>query len=521
MQLLKTTRNLVLLLAVMGSFASCSIFKKKSEKSTATGWSYNDKNQGNFYVAKPKDIKAAPGLVFVQGGTFSMGATQEDVMGDWNNIPRRVTVASFFIDKTEVANVHYREYLYWLENVFGGAGMDSVVEQALPDSLVWRSELAFNEPYVEYYFRHPSYNYYPVVGVSWKQASDFCIWRTDRVNELNLMNKGFLDKRTQIKKELNGAGQDNFNTKAYLMGEYQAVPGKEVTSKSNPLKDAQGRPRTTVKIEDGMTHPDYRLPTEAEWEYAAYGYMMENPQRKKGPKGRGEEVVANKQVYSWKNQGFDNVRYTNKSAFQGAFLANFKRGTGDNMGVAGGLNDNAAIPAEVTSFMPNGFGIYNMSGNVSEWVADVYRPLTSMDGEDFNIYRGNVFKQVDRSGGEGNLRDDKGRIKMVAESDSSLKNRRNYQHANAINYNDGDSTSGVSYGYGITSLVSDKSRVFKGGSWDDRAYWLSPGTRRYLEEDQSTRSLGFRCAMSHYGSAEGLSQKNQTGTFFPQRRNKR
>jgi formylglycine-generating enzyme required for sulfatase activity len=215
------------------------------------------------------------------------------------------------------------------------------------------------------------------------------------------------------------------------------------------------------------------------------------------------------------------MRYTTKSSFQGAFLANFKRGSGDNMGVAGGLNDNAAIPAEVTSFMPNGFGIYNMSGNVSEWVADVYRPLTSTDGEDFNIYRGNVFKQVDKSGGEGNLRDDKGRIKMVAESDSSLKNRRNYQHANVMNYNDGDSTSGVSYGYGVTSLVSDKSRVFKGGSWDDRAYWLSPGTRRYLEEDQSTRSLGFRCAMSHYGSAEGLSTKNQTGTFFPPRRNKR
>ena len=110
---------------------------------------------------------------------------------------------------------------------------------------------------------------------------------------------------------------------------------------------------------------------------------------------------------------------------------------------------------------------------------------------------------------------------MIAETDSSLKSRRNYHHANAMNYDDGDSTSGVTYGYGITSLISDKSRVYKGGSWDDRAYWLSPGTRRYLEEDQSSRSLGFRCAMSHYGSAEGLSTKDQTGTFFPARRNKR
>jgi sulfatase modifying factor 1 len=161
MRLLKTGRNAVLLMAVAGSVASCSMLKKKHEKSTVTGWNYNDKDQGNFTVAKPKDVQAAPGLVFVQGGTFTMGAAQEDVMGDWNNIPRRVTVNSFFIDKTEVANVHYREYLYWLENVFGQAGMDSVVDQAKPDTLVWRSELAFNEPYVEYYFRHPSYNYYP------------------------------------------------------------------------------------------------------------------------------------------------------------------------------------------------------------------------------------------------------------------------------------------------------------------------------------------------------------------------
>ena len=522
MQLLKTTRNFVLLLAVSGSMASCSSLKKKHDKSTATGWNYNDKDQGNFTVAKPKDVKTAPGLVFVQGGTFTMGATQEDVMGDWNNIPRRITVNSFFIDKTEVANVHYREYLYWLENVFGQAGMDSVVEQAKPDTLVWRSELAFNEPYVEYYFRHPSYNYYPVVGVSWKQATEYCIWRTDRVNEVALIDKGFLDKKSQIKKEMNGAGQDNFNSKAYLMGEYQATPGKQATSKSNPLKDAQGRPRTTVRFEDGILYGEYRLPTEAEWEYAAYGYIMQNPQKKtKGSSGRGEEVISNKQIYAWKNDGFDNLRYTKKSSFQGAFLANFKRGAGDNMGVAGGLNDNAAIPAEVTAFIPNGFGLYNMSGNVNEWVQDVYRPITNVGDDDFNPFRGNVFKKVDMSGGAGSLRDDKGRIKMIPEADSALRNRRNYQKSYATNYLDGDSSSNILYNYGITTLISDKSRVYKGGGWDDRAYWLSPGARRFMEEDLSTRDLGFRCAMTHYGAPDATSRKAKTGTFFPTRRNKR
>jgi formylglycine-generating enzyme len=194
------------------------------------------------------------------------------------------------------------------------------------------------------------------------------------------------------------------------------------------------------------------------------------------------------------------------------------------MGVAGGLNDNAAIPAEVTSFIPNGFGLYNMSGNVNEWVLDVYRPITNAGDDDFNPFRGNEFKTIDMTGGAGNLRDDKGRIKMVAESDSALRNRRNYQKSYATNFLDGDSaSSGLTsiYNYGITTLMSDKSRVYKGGSWNDRAYWLSPGARRFLEEDLSTSTLGFRCAMNHYGAPETTSRKGQTGTFFPARRNKR
>ncbi len=521
MQVLTGVRNCVLLLATAGSMASCKFMKKdKHEKSAVTGWNYNDKTQGNFFVATPKDIKAAPGLVFVQGGTFTMGANQEDVMNDWNNIPRRVTVNSFFIDKTEVANVHYREYLYWLENVFSDPQYAKVLENARPDTLVWRSELAYNEPYVELYFRHPAYNYYPVVGVSWKQANDFCIWRTDRVNELELKNKGFINPNN-IKTEMNGGGQENFNTRSYLMGEYQVQPGKYATSKNNPLRDAQGRPRTQVKFEDGILFGDYRLPTEAEWEYAAYGYIMQNPQRKPSAKKRGEEVIANRQIYAWQNDGFDNLRATRQGSFQGAFLANFKRGNGDNMGIAGGLNDNAAIPAPVTSYAPNGFGIYNMSGNVSEWVADVYRPLTNLDADDFNPFRGNDFKQADLSKGEGNLRDSLGRIRMIPESDSALKNRRNYQHAYAINYLDGDSSSNVNYGYGFTTLISDKSRVVKGGSWNDRPYWLSPGTRRFLEEDQSSNTIGFRCAMTHFGAPEGTSRKAKTGNFFPARRAKR
>ena len=75
------------------------------------------------------------------------------------------------------------------------------------------------------------------------------------------------------------------------------------------------------------------------------------------------------------------------------------------------------------------------------------------------------------------------------------------------------------YGYGKTTLISDKSRVYKGGSWNDRPYWLSPGTRRHLEEDQALSTLGFRCAMDRMGSAEG--NKRKTGNWYKERKQKK
>jgi sulfatase modifying factor 1 len=522
MQKTMKVKNLAILVSCVVLLASCkngSLFNKKKNKSEVTGWNYNDKNMGGFQVAKAKDQETGPGLVFVQGGTFTMGQTDEDVMGDWNNIPRRVSVPSFYIDRTEVSNLHYREYMFWLTKVFDPSDPVNVpiIEGALPDTLVWRSELSYNEPLVEFYFRHPGFNNYPVVGVTWRQAKDFCLWRGDRVNEGILLEKGYINKQGLQGQQ----GSNNFTTKSYLLDLYQTAPGKTATSKKNPLKTTQGQPRTKVSMEDGYLMPDYRLPFEAEWEYAAYGLINQNPRPSKKEGKRGEELQSNKQIYPW-SQNVNGLRDTRRGSWQGQFLANFKRGSGDNAGVAGGLNDRAFYTAEVKSFFPNGFGIYNMAGNVSEWVQDVYRPLSSMDYDDMPApFRGNKFERLyrDSATGEAQINDTTGRVRMIDVTDAESKNRRNYQRGNVINYMDGDSSSQAAYGYGATTLVSDKSRVFKGGSWNDRAYWLSPGARRYLEEDQALSTLGFRCAMDRMGSPEGNGRK--VGQQFPTKRQKK
>jgi gliding motility-associated lipoprotein GldJ len=521
MQKTMKVKNLTILVSCVMLLASCKnggLFNKKKDKSEVTGWNYNDKNMGGFQVAKAKDQQTGPGLVFVQGGTFTMGQTDEDVMGDWNNIPRRVSVPSFYIDRTEVANIHYREYLYWLGKVFDPSdpANQPIIEGALPDTLVWRSELSYNEPLVEFYFRHPGFNKYPVVGVTWRQAKDFCLWRGDRVNEGILLEKGFVNKQGLQGQQ----GSNNFTTKSYLLDLYQTAPGKTATSKKNPLKTSQGQPRTKVSMEDGLLMPDYRLPFEAEWEYAAYGLINQNPRPSKKEGKRGEELQSNKQIYPW-SQNVNGLRDTRRGSWQGQFLANFKRGSGDNAGVAGGLNDRAFYTAEVNSFFPNGFGLYNMAGNVSEWVQDVYRPLSSIDYDDMPApFRGNKYEKLYKNAnGEAEINDTTGRVKMIAVTDEESKGRRNYQRGNVINFMDGDSTSQASYGYGATTLISDKSRVYKGGSWNDRAYWLSPGSRRYLEEEQSLSTLGFRCAMDRMGSPEGNGRK--VGQQFPTKRQRK
>lgn len=453
------------------------------ERSSATGWKYNDEEWGGFEKLDYEGQVTGPNLVLIQGGTFTMGLTEEDVTFNWNNYPRRVTVTSFYMDETEVSNLNYKEYLFWLKQNY--VSYPLVWEQALPDTLVWREELAYNEPLVETYFRHPSYDEYPVVGVNWNQANEFSKWRSDRVNEMILIERGILNFSPEQ------ADSEVFNTEAYLAGQYQGNVNKNLTDKST------GGERQ-VRFEDGILLPDYILPTEAQWEYAALALQGNQS-------ANGDELITDRRIYPWDG---NTARYKRHDKYQGQIQANFKRSRGDYMGMAGALNDNAAITAPVRSFLPNDFGLYNMAGNVSEWTQDVYRPLTSMSlsdpqNHDLNPYRGNVFKEkVLDENGRPVEKDSLGRLQYREVSDEEARQRDNYKRGDVIDYDD-DAVEAIEYGYGKTSLINDESMVIKGGSWADRLYWLSPGARRYMQKDRASKTVGFRCAMVRVGGSAG------------------
>lgn len=502
--------------AVMASLTLLtSCFGGKSrhsgERSTATGWAYNDPTYGGFEYTSGYEQETGPGLVFIEGGTFIMGRVEQDVMYNNNATPRRATVTSFYMDQYEVSNANYREYLYWLGKVF--RENRQVYVDALPDTLVWRRPLAYNEPYVQNYLRHPAYADYPVVGVSWTKANRYCQWRTDRVNENILYEKGYIELNVNDQNE-----RDNFNTEAYLAGQVEVTDGK------NPMEDLGNEGQTRrIRRDDGILLPSYELPTEAQWEFAALG-LIGNTQT---------ELMTSRRIYPWNSHVVRNP----DDADRGRMMANFVRGNGDYMGTAGYLNDKGDITVPVDSYWANDYGLYCMAGNVNEWVRDVYRPLTFDDADELNPFRGNVFKRlkVDETGVPVE-KDSLGRLIEEDEPASELTNRWNYRDSYAINYLDGDSHSalaatwtesgkindaatndmygGIPQSAGgdeetsldatkqLSNLITDHMRVYKGGGWRDRAYWLSPGTRRWLDQDESRDDIGFRCAMVRVGSPE-------------------
>jgi gliding motility-associated lipoprotein GldJ len=364
------------------------------KRSATTGASFSFKTQDStrFFVAKKAEQIPGPNLRLIQGGRAVLGSQEEDVMAFRDNLERTVSIATFWMDETEMTNNDFKEFLFDMRKRVSRDSLDKLE----PSEKVWRGAMSFNDVYESYYFRFPGFNYYPVAGVSWTQANAYAKWRTDYVQK-------------QIVKDMK---MDSTLTRAQL-------------------------------IERGVVIAEFRLPTEAEWEYAAKAMIGTQYQDENQEYGR---------IYPWDGRGVRNPYdgRGKRSGKQGDFLANFKRGRGDYAGIAGKqTNDGEILPTNVYDMAPNDFGLYNMAGNMNEWVYDVYRPLSFQDADDLNPLR----------------------------KDGVYDEQENYGSA----------------------LINDSTRVYKGGSWRDVTYWLAPGARRFMHQDSATNHIGFRCSMVSIG----------------------
>jgi gliding motility-associated lipoprotein GldK len=254
------------------------------------------------------------GMTVAPSGTFHMGQADQDVPASQINLNKQVTIGGFYMDETEITNNEYRQFIdVMLKDSVSVLGEDYIMTELYPDTTVWVRDFSHHmgDPMMEYYYSHPAFDEYPVVGVDWFAAKYFCEWRTKHLNNW--------------------------------------------------------------RAEQGLWKmPNFRLPSEAEWEYAARG---------------GRDMAK----YPWGNPYIRNAK--------GCMLANFKPGRGNY------YDDGFMYSAPVASYFSNDFGLYDMAGNVSEWCEDAYfdaavpvvwdlNPTYYDDNEPRKMVRGGSWKDI-------------------------------------------------------------------------------------------------------------------------------
>lgn len=349
---MKRYRTGAILLASLVALSGCALF--------GVG---NRKIEGELvgYEGRPLWTQVVPyGMVVIPSGTFHMGQSDEDIASSNINFNKQITIGGFYMDDTEITNNEYRQFSEFFREL-GDQGSDTTDyffsaaeakliadKKFLPDTSVWMRDFAHHmgDPLVQYYFFHPAFNDYPVVGINWKQAGLFCKWRTQFYN-ISRRNNGEVEM------------------------------------------------------------PNFRLPSEAEWEFASRG---------------GRDLAP----YPWGGPYIRNMK--------GCLLANFKPGRGNY------YDDGYSYTAPAGSFFANDFGLYDMSGNVSEWCADAFAEASYPIVWDMNP---TYYK------------------------------------------------------------ATEPRKVIRGGSWKDISFYLQTGTRSFEYEDTAKSYIGFRCAVTYLGRSSG------------------
>jgi formylglycine-generating enzyme len=275
------------------------------------------------------------GMVSIPPGTFHMGQADQDVASSKIAMNKQITISGFYMDDTEITNNEYRQFIQGNDGssdavsnflpIGGDSSMfairykgstalpeivdqQGVTDELYPDTMVWINDYTHHmgDPMTQYYYSHPAYDDFPVVGVSWKSAMLFCEWRTKYMN--------------------------------------------------------------TTREQDGkFPMPNFRLPSEAEWEYAARG---------------GRDMAK----YPWGSPYVRNAK--------GCALANFKPGRGNY------YDDGFSYTGPVASYYANDYGLYDMAGNVAEWCEDAFNPASVPLVWDLNptYYDGNQALKLIRGG---------------------------------------------------------------------------------------------------------------------------
>jgi len=353
------------------------------------------------------------------------------------------SIQSFYISKYEVSNWEYLIYLEWLRSVF--VEYPEVLEAAIPDTS-FTGDMLWN----------PHYFFYPVIGVSWEQANNFCMWLTDRINEYLLIHNEILlvDPAGQV-------SADNFNTEAFLAEQYIGLVHENYFDKSTG-------DRKVIGWTAGMILPACRLPLESEWEFA-FGLNNKGSIKSGKKKEQDETYMSQNPLYLW----FDNYTIPERVAFYNEVIINKDLGT---------FTADRNHPYSKVYDNDEKLALHNMSDNISEWVYDKYEKDKGINNSDLlSIYAAN---------GQTVIED----IELLKDRQKDRSGRMPYITLFVDENGDPVSVRAASpYLKDVVNMDNEKAeRLYRGGSFETERI----DARAHGSQDSAFGTVGFRYVIS-------------------------